>query len=106
MVMMEKLSKRVRNIRSTNSLLDFCYVAEGKLGAALNQTTKIWDIAAPFLLITEAGGTVTTIEGEPIQFDLSQDAIQLNYTIAATVPDLHKPLMDTIQSPAANRGST
>ena len=40
MVLIEKLSKRVRNIRSTNSLLDFCFTAEGRFGAALNQNHK------------------------------------------------------------------
>ena len=49
MDLLGRLSTHVRNIRSTNSLLEFCFVADGRLGAALNQTTKIWDIAAAAL---------------------------------------------------------
>ncbi len=64
MEIMASLSRKVRNIRSTNSLLDFCYTADGRLGAALNQTTKIWDIAVPWLMIREGGGTVTDIHGQ------------------------------------------
>ena len=96
MDIMARLSREVRNIRSTNSLLDFCYVADGRLGAALNQTTKIWDIGVPWLMIREGGGIVTDIRGEQIRFDLSPDAINKNYTILASGKDLHKPILRTI----------
>lgn len=93
MRILERLSKKVRNIRSTNSLVDFCYVADGRLGAALNQTTKIWDIGVPWLLIREGGGTVTDIEGKEIRFDLSDRAVDQNYTILASGAGLHKELL-------------
>ena len=93
MEIMASLSRKVRNIRSTNSLVDFCYVADGRLGAALNQTTRIWDIAVPWLLIREGGGTVTDIRGREIKFDLSAQAVNLNYTIIASGARLHKPLL-------------
>jgi len=37
-----QLVKNIRNLRGTNCLIDFCYTADGKLGACMNQTTKIW----------------------------------------------------------------
>jgi len=97
MEILEKLSKRVRNIRSTNSLVDFCYTADGRLGAALNQTTKIWDIAVPWLMIREAGGKVTDIQGKEIRFELSAKAFDRNYTILASGVGLHKELIKTIE---------
>ena len=97
MEILRKLSKKVRNIRSTNSLVDFCYLTDGRLGAALNQTTRIWDIAVPWLMIREAGGTVTDIGGNEIRFDLSQEAVNLNYTILASCAGLHKQLLKTIE---------
>lgn len=45
-----------RNLRATNSCVDFCYVACGRDGGYLNQTSCIWDCAAPSLIIAEAGG--------------------------------------------------
>lgn len=96
MEIMAKLSRKVRNIRSTNSLVDFCYVADGRLGAALNQTTKIWDIGVPWLMIREGGGKVTDIKGKEINFDLSSEAIQQNYTILASGAALHSPILKTI----------
>lgn len=97
MEILKILSKRVRNIRSTNSLVDFCYTADGRLGAVLNQTTKIWDIATPWLMISEAGGKVTDIQGKEIQFDLSAGAFDRNYTILASGAKLHGTLMLTIE---------
>jgi myo-inositol-1(or 4)-monophosphatase len=98
MEILKSLSKRVRNIRSTNSLVDFCYTADGRLGAALNQATKIWDIAVPWLMIREAGGTVTDIQGREIQFELSAKAFDQNYTILASGAGLHKQLIETIEN--------
>jgi myo-inositol-1(or 4)-monophosphatase len=98
MDMMARLSRSVRNIRSTNSLVDFCYVAEGKLGATLNQQTKIWDIAVAWLLIRELGGTVSDIDGNKIQFDLSEKALSQNYTIISSGPGLHQKILETIHS--------
>ena len=97
MEILKNLSKKVRNIRSTNSLVDFCYTADGRLGAALNQTTKIWDIAAPWLMISEAGGKVTNIQGKEIQFDLSAGAFDRNYTILASGAGLYNSLLNLIK---------
>jgi myo-inositol-1(or 4)-monophosphatase len=98
MEIMARLSRKVRNIRSTNSLLDFCYTADGRLGAALNQSTKIWDIAVPWLLIREGGGTVTDIDGAEIQFVLSARALKLNFTILASGAGLHHSLLQNIHT--------
>jgi myo-inositol-1(or 4)-monophosphatase len=91
-----KLSKRIRNTRSTNSIIDFCYSADGRLGAAMNQATKIWDIAAPWLIIREAGGIVTDFSGSEIEFNLSQGAINQNYTIIAAGSGLHGQLIEIL----------
>lgn len=98
MQLVAALSSRVRNIRSTNSLVDFCYVADGRLGAAVNQTTRIWDIAAATLLIKEAGGIVTDIEGQAITFDLTRSAPGRIYAIVAAGAGLHRTLMKWITS--------
>ena len=97
MEILKSLSKKVRNIRSTNSLVDFCYTADGRLGATLNQTTKIWDIAVPWLMIREGGGRVTDIQGKEIRFDLSATRFDKNYTILASGAKLHGTLMLTIE---------
>jgi myo-inositol-1(or 4)-monophosphatase len=98
MDLLNRLSKQVRNIRSTNSLVDFCYLADGRLGAVLNQSTRIWDIAVPWLMIRECGGRVTDIQGEEITFHISPEAVNLNYTILASGASLHQILLEIIHS--------
>lgn len=86
-----------RNIRSTNSLIDFIYVAEGKFGGVLNLFTKIWDIAGLSLLISEAGGIMKNIYGNDLQFNLSDNIALINFPVVAgnrlIVHDLERDLL-------------
>jgi myo-inositol-1(or 4)-monophosphatase len=75
--------KSSRNIRSTNSLIDFIYVAEGKFGGVLNLFTKVWDIAGLGLIISEAGGIMKKIDGSDIQFSVCEDIIEENFPVIA-----------------------
>lgn len=45
---------------------NFSLVARGAVLAAMEATPKVWDIAAAWLLIEEAGGVVHRLEGEPM----------------------------------------
>jgi myo-inositol-1(or 4)-monophosphatase len=83
MSLYEYVVKNSRNIRSTNSLVDMMYVVEGKFGGCINLFTKIWDIAAPYLLLKEAGGALKELNGKEIGFDLSEDILNRNYPIIA-----------------------
>lgn len=77
------LARNVRNLRSTNSLIDFCYIIDGRFGGCINHFTKIWDIAAPYLILSEAGGIMTLIDGNRIRFDLSIENYLKNYAVLA-----------------------
>ncbi|GAB1452605.1 inositol monophosphatase family protein [Draconibacterium sp.] len=96
-----KLVKNIRNLRSTNCVIDFCYTADGKLGGCINQTTKIWDIAGPALIIEEAGGKVTDILGDPFDFSLDNTNYDRNFTIVCSNkilhPELVKIVIDAVQ---------
>ncbi len=50
-----------------SAALGLCYVAAGWTDAYFNVGMKPWDMAAGLLLIEEAGGRVTDIEGRPWQ---------------------------------------
>jgi len=51
--------------RAGSAALDLAYVASGRMDAFFEENLKPWDTAAGMLLVTEAGGTVTTFTGEP-----------------------------------------
>jgi histidinol-phosphatase len=42
-------------------------VAEGAVDAAIDAELALWDYAAPSLIVTEAGGRITTLDGGPIR---------------------------------------
>jgi len=45
--------------------LDLCYVAAGRFDSFWEQHLRPWDVAAGALIVTEAGGTVTGMDGSP-----------------------------------------
>jgi len=86
------LLKNARNVRTTNSLIDFQYVVEGKLGGCINLFTKLWDIAASFLILKEAGGTMTGLDGKETEFELNTAGISRTYPVAAGSPAMIRQL--------------
>jgi fructose-1,6-bisphosphatase/inositol monophosphatase family enzyme len=75
------LIKSSRNLRSTNSLVDFIYVAEGKFGGCINLYTKIWDISALGLIISESGGLMIDINGDDIKFSMDDLIVEKNFPV-------------------------
>jgi myo-inositol-1(or 4)-monophosphatase len=64
----------------------------GKVNAALSITALAeWDIAAAVLLMREAGGVITTLDGFPLSFNKE---VVRSHGIVAAGPKLHARLMD------------
>jgi len=80
-------SRAVRRLGS--AALDICYVAAGRMDGFWEQGLNAWDIAAGVLLVQEAGGTVTDLDGGP--FDLRSGRI------IATNGRIHNELQDVIR---------
>lgn len=79
----KSIVRQSRNIRSTNSLVDFLYVAEGKFGGVLNLFTKVWDISGLGLIISEAGGMMKNINGNDLSFPVNKELIEENFPVIA-----------------------
>ena len=88
--------KSSRNIRSTNSLIDFIYVAEGKFGGVINLYTKVWDISALGLIISEAGGIMKNIDGNDIHFSVGEEIIEENFPVIAGSRQIIESLKEAI----------
>jgi myo-inositol-1(or 4)-monophosphatase len=56
-------ARAVRRLGS--AALDICYVACGRVDGFWEQGLNAWDIAAGVLLVEEAGGRVTSLDGGP-----------------------------------------
>lgn len=88
-----RLLNHVRNVRATNCLVDFALTSDGRLGGCINHSTKIWDIAAAMLVLEEAGGRMTNLDGTPLDFNLGADVCDRTYAVMGANPTLHSRLL-------------
>ena len=56
--------------RTGSSALNLAQVAAGRLDAYWSSTARPWDLAAGVLLVTEAGGSVTRMDGQPFSIEV------------------------------------
>jgi len=65
--------KRAQAVRRPGSAaLDLCYVAAGRFDGFWELRLSPWDVAAGSLMVTEAGGRVTDIRGQPLRLSKPQ----------------------------------
>lgn len=71
--------------RAGSAALDLCHVADGRFDGFWELWLAPWDIAAGTLLVREAGGRVTSLEGE--------EDVRPGGAIVAGNPALHRALL-------------
>lgn len=89
-------TKHIRHLGA--NALELCYVADGTTDAFIDIRGKLrtTDMAAGWLIIQEAGGTITTPEGKPLNVRL--DPKQKVEFVAAANPKFHRILLNTMKS--------
>ncbi len=75
--------------RTGSAAINLAFLAAGRFDGYWATSTKVWDIAAGVLLVREAGGVVTGIDGGPI--DLNSGKV-----VAAASPQLHAQLLPLV----------
>lgn len=74
-------------------------LAAGQLDAVIESDVNVLDIAALSLLVEEAGGVFTDLEGDPVRLETT--------SVLAAPPALHAMLLDTFAKPSETfRGPT
>ena len=81
--------------RLGSAALDLCYVAAGRFDGFWEQHLRPWDLSAGALIVEEAGGRVTGIDGAP--FDTRHGHV------LACNPALHPAMLAIIGASRANR---
>jgi len=76
--------------RAGSAALDMCYIACGRFDGYFEENLKPWDTAAGVVIITEAGGKITTFDGG--DYDIYAP------NIAASNGVLHDKIVDLIKS--------
>lgn len=83
------LAERSQGVRRAGSAaLDLCMVASGVFDGFWERELAPWDTAAGVLLVTEAGGVVTTFQNKPFHFSMK--------TVLAGNPKIHPLLHKTL----------
>ena len=86
----QNLPKKIKTVRYLASAgLELAYVARGGTEGFINLGTKKWDYAAGALILLEAGGKITDVEGNPWNLDQ-------NYFIASNGV-IHSELVSAIK---------
>lgn len=57
------LSEKTWRLRGYGDFFHYCLVAEGAVDIAAEPEVSLWDLAAPALVVTEAGGRFTSLAG-------------------------------------------
>jgi myo-inositol-1(or 4)-monophosphatase len=66
----QRVAPRCHGVRRPGAAaLDMAYVAAGRLDGFWELKLSLWDIAAGTLIVEEAGGKVTNLEGGPLPFE-------------------------------------
>ena len=81
-------SQGVRRLGS--AALDLAYVAAGRFDGYWEMGIKLWDIAAGVLIVQEAGGTVTDIQGGPGYLSPSPSVLAAN-------PHIHSQMLGVLR---------
>lgn len=81
-------ARAVRRLGS--AAIDLCYVAAGRMDAFWETDLKAWDVAAGALIVTEAGGVVTTTGGDPFSSRVGD--------MLATNGRLHGPMVEVVRT--------
>jgi myo-inositol-1(or 4)-monophosphatase len=96
--LLAKIVLNIRNLRSSNSVFDIAMLVKGNYGGALNRTSKIWDNVAQQIVIEEAGGVYTTLDGQPMNYSQPLARAEQNFTYCAAAPALHQQLQALIRT--------
>jgi myo-inositol-1(or 4)-monophosphatase len=81
---------RARAVRRLGSAaIDLCWVAAGRLDGFWEQLLRPWDLAAGALLVEEAGGRISLMDGHPFDSRAGQ--------IVASNGAIHDAMLETIR---------
>ncbi len=91
---LHQISQRVAGVRRFGSAaLDMAYVAAGRFDGYWERDLKAWDVAAGWLLITEAGGTVSRIDGSAFGLEDAPSVLASN-------AELHPLVLERLKAAA------
>jgi myo-inositol-1(or 4)-monophosphatase len=90
-----RLTQGVRRLGA--AALDLCYVASGRFEGYWEQTIRPWDIAAGALIVEEAGGRVTKLDGD-------EDYLKPPFHVLGGNKAIHALMLEELQKLRTDNG--
>jgi myo-inositol-1(or 4)-monophosphatase len=82
-----QIYKETRGLRMVaGAAISLCEIAKGTLSAYVVPALSTWDYAAGIIILKEAGGTITRLNGQPI-------SLEYGGSLLATHPSIHHDLL-------------
>lgn len=90
MIKMKNILPKCQDIRRLGSAaLDLCYVARGVYEGYYEMNLKAWDVSAGIIILSEAGGKITNIDGD------KYDLFESKYIVASN-NKIHNQLLQSL----------
>jgi len=80
--------------RSASAVYDGCILAEGITGAYVTPDIKPWDIAATSLFVTEQGGSISGLGGEPLDLFRRHEGRFSTAAVFSKNKKIHEAILD------------
>ncbi|MFH9005861.1 inositol monophosphatase family protein [Streptomyces afghaniensis] len=96
--MLTGIASCCRGIRMSNSVFDCMMVATGAYGAFVHRHNRIWDCVAPHMIIEEAGGIFSTIDGHGPDYSDSLSKSLDVFPVLTAGPGFHETLVNMLRT--------
>ncbi|MFI7019980.1 inositol monophosphatase family protein [Streptomyces sp. NPDC050164] len=84
-------------VRMSNSVFDCMMVATGAYGGFMHRRNRIWDCVAPQVVIEEAGGIFSTMDGDPVDYVNPLEKTTRIFPILTSGHTFHKTIVDAVR---------
>ena len=89
-VRLSHLYRQVRRFRWSGDCINYALLCQGRIDVALDSRMNPWDIAALVPCIREAGGTLTSLDG-------NEDVVWQPNLVASATPELHAQVLRSLR---------
>jgi histidinol-phosphatase len=89
-VCLSQLYRQARRFRWSGDCINYLLLCQGRIDVALDPRMNPWDIAAVAPCVREAGGTLTSIDG-------NEDVVWQSDLVASANPKLHAKVLESLR---------
>jgi len=90
-VCLSRLYRQARRFRWSGDCINYALLCQGRIDVALDPRMNPWDIAAVVPCVREAGGTITSLDGD-------EDAVWHPNLVASATPQLHAKVLQALRA--------